>query len=527
MALALIAGTVPHPARAGAPPPRAVRLDWSRPGPPVDRFFDLAIGADYPGTLIRPDTQAQLKTAVNELGFRTIRFHAIFHDVLGTVQQRDGQIRYDWSGIDRLYDQLLASGIRPFVELGFTPSALRSSDQQIFWWKGNTSHPRPAPWRDLVRAFVEHLRERYGAEEVRGWRFEVWNEPNLDGFWERADQQAYFALYRDTALVLKAIDPGLQVGGPATAGAAWVPEFLAFARQTDTPVDFVTTHSYGVDGGFLDEDGKADTRLSADPLAVIRDVRNVRAQIDSSPYRGIPLYFTEWSTSYTPRDFVHDSYVSAAYILDRLAGTAGYAQAMSYWTFTDLFEEPGPPPTPFHGGFGLMNREGIRKPAWFAYKYLAALKGLRLASADSAVMAARDGQSLSAVAWDWQQPRQSVSNTPFFGRLHPSTPSRPLALELTGVPAGRYRLLVHRTGYRANDAFSAYIAMGKPASLNPRQLARLQAITADRPERQRLLRVSGRGVVRTTVAMRSNDVVLIRLVPVGPATRRGPAAPRR
>jgi xylan 1,4-beta-xylosidase len=129
--------------RAWAAPaaPRVVALDLAKTGGPVDRFFDLSVGSDYPGTLIRPDSQAQLKTAVDELGFRYIRFHAIFHDVLGTVKVQDGKIVYDWTKLDQLYDALLAKGIRPFVELGFTPDAMKTSEQTIFYWKGNSSHP--------------------------------------------------------------------------------------------------------------------------------------------------------------------------------------------------------------------------------------------------------------------------------------------------------------------------------------------------------------------------------------------------
>ena len=72
---------------------------------------------------------------------------------------------------------------------------------------------------------------------------------------------------------------------------------------------------------------------------------------------------------------MHDSYISAPYILSKLKGCEGLAQGMSYWTYSDLFEEPGPPTASFQGGFGLLNREGIRKPAFFAYKYLHALEG--------------------------------------------------------------------------------------------------------------------------------------------------------
>ncbi|MGC1300133.1 MAG: hypothetical protein WA869_34335 [Alloacidobacterium sp.] len=110
---------------------------------PVDRFFDLSVGSDYRGTLFRDDSQAQLKLVTAELGFRYIRFHAIFHDVLGTVHIENGKTLYDWKKIDHLYDDLLARHIKPFVELGFTPEALATSPNSIFYWHGNTSHPKP------------------------------------------------------------------------------------------------------------------------------------------------------------------------------------------------------------------------------------------------------------------------------------------------------------------------------------------------------------------------------------------------
>src|SRR6202453_4353010 len=125
---------------------RTIVVDLKDSTGPVDRFFDLSVGSDYPGTLIRDDSQTQLKLTVDELGFRYIRFHAIFHDVLGTVRIEDGKTVYNWSKIDQLYDDLLARHIRPFVELGFTPNALATSQNSIFYWHGNTSHPKPDGW---------------------------------------------------------------------------------------------------------------------------------------------------------------------------------------------------------------------------------------------------------------------------------------------------------------------------------------------------------------------------------------------
>lgn len=494
---------------------RLVTLDRAAASQPMDRFFDLSVGADYPGTTGRPENLAQLKTAVDELGFRYLRFHDIFHDVYGTVKKDGDKLVFDWTGIDRLYDAMLARGIKPFVELGFTPGVMKTSNLSIFYWKGNTSHPQPGPWVELVDAFVRHLVQRYGIEEVRTWPFEFWNEPNLKDFWERADQTAYFEFYARTARTIKKIDPRLQVGGPSTAGAAWVPEFLAYAKANDVPVDFVTTHSYGVTEGFLDEFGKSDRILATDPNSIIGDVRRNRQEIEASPFPGIPLYITEWSTSYNPRDKVHDSYVSAPWILTKLRATRGYAQAMSYWTYSDLFEEPGPPDAPFHGGFGLMTRDGVRKPSWFAYKYLNALRGNEVPSADDKVLAAVDGDKMSVLAWDWQHPDQKkASNGTFFGKPVPNGPAPAVKLALRNLKPGAYRLELRRSGYKANDAHTAYLEMGSPKQLDAAQLAKLQSLTQDLPEVKRTVNVGRNGLLNFTVPMRSNDITLLRLEPV-------------
>jgi xylan 1,4-beta-xylosidase len=369
----------------------------------------------------------------------------------------------------------------------------------------------PAQWAQLVEAFARHLEERYGKDEVHSWFFEVWNEPNLSGFWEGADQKAYFDLYDLTSTTLKRVDPQLRVGGPSTAGAAWVPEFLAHTRASGAPVDFVTTHTYGVDGGFLDEDGKSDTKLSPSPDAIVGDVRKVRGQIEASYKPGLPLYFTEWSTSYTPRDPVHDSYVSAAYILGKLKASEGQLQGMSYWTYSDLFEEPGPPTAPFEGGFGLMNPQGIRKPAWFAYKYLHELGDQQVQTLDPQSWVTRDANGVQVLAWDWQQPDQgNKSNRPYYTTVQPTHDGAPLTLDLKGLKPGSYAVQIYRTGFRVNDAQTAWLEMGKPKSLSSGQVAQLQALTQDKPELQSV-KVGAKGTASVRVPMRVNDVVLVKI----------------
>jgi xylan 1,4-beta-xylosidase len=517
--LAAIIGTlVPRVAESQGMQQRLIVANAAETTGPLDRFFDFSVGSDYPGTLIRDDSQAQLKLVVDELGFRYLRFHAIFHDILGTVRIENGTTVYDWTKVDELYDDLLARHIKPFVELGFTPKALATSENSIFYWHGNTSHPQPDGWHDLVDAFIRHIEERYGRDEVHTWFFEVWNEPNLSAFWEGGDQKAYFELYDLTAKTIKSIDPALRVGGPSTAGGEWIPEFLAHVKGSRAAVDFVSTHTYGVQDGFLDENGKSDIKLDPSPDAIIGDVRRVREQISASPFPRLPLYFSEWSTSYTPRDSVHDSYISAAYILAKLKASQGLVQGMSYWTYTDLFEESGPPTAPFQGGFGLLNPDGIRKPAYFAYKYLHALQGKSLATSDpQAMLSTRDGE-FAAVIWDFEQPEQKVSDRFFYTKVIPSHPAATVQFRVARLaPNAAYQLEVHRTGFRSNDAYTAYLEMGSPKPLTVAQIAHLNELSRDLPESDKVMRSGSTGTVEFTVPMNSNDVVLVKLKPVGEA----------
>ena len=487
-------------------------IDAAAPGKPRDRMGEFSVGADYPGTTIREDALAQLKTSRDELGFRYIRFHDIFHDDMGVYREVDGRPVYDWSRIDQLYDRFLVIGVKPFIELGFTPDAMKTSDQTLFYWKGNTSHPQPEKWAGLIDAFVRHLIDRYGAEEVRSWYFEFWNEPNLDGFWERADQAAYFDYYGRTVLAIKAVDSTLRVGGPSTAGADWVPEFLAYADQHQLPVDFVTTHTYGVEGGFLDEKGEGDNKLSRAPDAIVSDVRKVRSEIEASTRPGLPLFFTEWSTSYNPRDPIHDDYFGASYVLMKLRESEGLVQGMSYWAYSDLFEEPGPQTKPFDGGFGLMTPQGVRKPTFFAYKYLNSLGDRELATGDAQSIAALKGETVQVLAWRYELPDQPISNRPFFRQVREPAFAAPLRIEVRGLRPGVHAVSVRRVGFKANDAYTAYLEMGSPATLSDAQLGVLQALTQDEPETH-VVMVGADGRGQMDVPMRVHDVVMVEIEP--------------
>ncbi|MBB6142085.1 xylan 1,4-beta-xylosidase [Silvibacterium bohemicum] len=508
-ALALFAA--PLIAQSGLPP-REIVADVSHVAGPHSSTPLMTVGAGRANEGLRADWQQQLAVVQKEIGFRYLRFHGLLHDDMGVYDEdASGKPTYNFQYVDALYDALLALHIRPFVELSFMPAKLASGTKTVFWWKANVTPPKDMDkWNGLIRALLQHWRERYGEDEIAQWYYEVWNEPDLDGFWSGTQQQ-YLDLYRNTAEDVKSVCRRCRVGGPASAMDGLQPIWLKFIADNHVPADFLSTHTYGVIKGAFDADGKAGTVLDVSPDSIVKRVRGSRSVIDSSATPKLELHYTEWSTSYTPSDPIHDQYISAPFILQKLRETSPLAQSMSYWTFTDIFEESGPRFTPFHGGFGLINYQGIRKPSFFAYKWLAQLGSEDIESNDRQSWITKSGDgSVQALFWNYTAiaPPGDETNQVFYKQEQPSNPAPSADLKIEGLKSGRYRVNVYRTGYRQNDAYTAYLHMGSPRQLTRAQVAELQSAASGAPVETRDVDLKN-GVFTERFEMHQNDTVLV------------------
>ncbi len=313
----------------------------------AERLSQLRLGTDGTGGTggtIAAGFASALRLAREDLGVTMVRSHAILHDDNGVARRNsDGTLRFNFTAVDAIYDQLLQIGIRPVVELSFMPAALaRDPGQTVFSYRGIISPPRDwGEWRRLVHELAAHLVRRYGIDEVSGWAFEVWNEPNLAVFWPGTKQE-YLRLYDEAARAIKAVDRRLAVGGPATAAGEWIESIAAHAARTGAPLDFVSTHTYG--------------NLPLDARPALR----------RHGLHGTRIWWTEWGAGSTHFGQVHDSVLGAPFVLSGMHAAQGRLQALAYWVVSDHFEELGRPQRLFHNGFGLLSVGNLRKPRYWA-----------------------------------------------------------------------------------------------------------------------------------------------------------------
>lgn len=457
--------------------PASVNIDAAAPSHPFPHFWEETFGSGRAVLALRANYLHDLSSVHDNIGMRYVRFHAILLDDVGVYREDEhGNPEYNFTYVDEIYDGLLARGVRPFVEISFMPYALASNPKAIhpFWYKQNVSPPKDyAKWDALVRAFAQHLIDRYGIDEVSKWYFEVWNEPNIDFWAGEPKQETYFELYDHTARDVKAVSSRLRVGGPATSSAHWIPEFIQHVSQNHVPVDFISTHGYA-DDTVEDLFGTHEDIPMRD--RVCRAIAKVHNQIKDSSLPSLPLYWTEWNVpSYGDLDARDNWYVGPALARD-ISQCDGSVNMMSWWTFDDVFEEGGPKHEPFDGGFGLIAPGMIKKPSFYDFSLLHTLGTTRLANnADNVLVTRRADGTLVVAAWNLVDMDKLSEGKPI--TMH---------LNFIGVASGA-PVTIQRVDNTHGNPLTAYHTMGSPRYPTQAQIEAMNSSSAlPKPEHRRL-----------------------------------------
>jgi len=449
--------------RPVVPAAETIVVDAQAPAHEFPHFWEQTFGSGRAILSLRDSYRRDLRTVKQATGFGYVRFHGIFDDEAGVYGgDSAGKPLCNFSYVDQIYDGLLDNGVRPFVELSFMPEKLAAKPAIFpFWYKPDVSPPRDYDrWGDMIEAFTRHLVARYGADEIAQWYFEVWNEPNI-AFWAGDPREStYYQLYDATARAIKRVNPRFRVGGPSTAQAAWVDRFIQHCVQSNVPVDFASTHVYGNDTA--QNVFGTDEKIPRDQM-VYRAVKKVHDQIKASPRPDLPLIFSEYNASYMNEQKVTDSVFMGPWLAHNVAQCDGLTEMMSYWTFSDVFEEGGVVKRPFYGGFGLIAAGSIPKASFNAFRMLHELGIQRLALDSDEALATRTSDGRLAVAvWNYAPPGDNGT-------------AKQITLDLRGLARNQRHVRIEILDRDHGSSLEAWEAMGRPDFPSREQQRQLRA----------------------------------------------------
>lgn len=502
----VISSDVPA-AETDLPAPFPVRMTVNASRPlgelkPIWRFF----GADEPNYAYMKDG-SKLLGELGELRRGEVFFRT--HNLLTTgdgtpalkwgstnayTESAEGEPIYGWTIVDRIFDAYLASGVRPYAQIGFMPKALsvKPEPYQHAWtprakyeeiYTGWAFPPRDfAKWEELVFQWAKHCVEKYGAEEVARWYWETWNEPNIP-YWRGTRDEFYILHDRAIRAVRRAL-PTANVGGPDVAGGAggkFLGEFLTHCIQAGTPLDFISFHAKG-NPQFVD--GHVRMGLAAQ----LRDIDGAFRVIAGFPsLKNKPIIIGEsdpdgCAACQGPQlgyrnGTMYSSYTAASFARKHdLAARHGVnLEGALTWAFT--FEDQ-----PLFAGFRQLASGGIDLPVLNVFRMFAKMSGQRLdvqsdgalpldailkegvrGKPDVAALASIDGDKLCVLAWHYHD-----DDLP--------GPAAALELTLDHLPQSARAARVEHFSIDAthSNAYEAWKKLGSPAELTPDQRAALQ-----------------------------------------------------
>ncbi len=468
---------------AGEPAYR-ISVDAKQLGSAWSRFYEKMVAADHANTVLDTawgrNIQGALRKGHQLAGFRYVRFHGILDSDIGVYTEVNDKPVYDWARLDKVYDAIIAAGMRPFVEIGFTPPPLASNPAKTLHWynhaPANISPPKDwHRWMDLMAALVQHLEQRYGAEEVRRlWYFEIWNESS---WMYSLGMGGYNELYDYTVQGLVRGDPDIKVGGPAESGggsAVGITNLVDYCRKHNRKLDFVTYHTYGQ---------TSDTTLALSVSTQIFHEEMV-GTVKKIDFTG-DVFVTEWGASYSGAP-ARDTEISASFVAKtvHLIGTDNAPPSgFAYWTISDLYEE-------FDSGTNLAFREGnyglmlkgdprypdsydVAKPAFNAFRLLHMMGETRVATSGG-----RTGDGVNAVATlaaDGKALQLLLYNHVDGGQADPLASSL-VSIQFKNIPfaSGKIRVRHYLVDHTHSNAYYTFTQIGRPPQPTPSQWAELR-----------------------------------------------------
>lgn len=296
----------------------------------------------------------------NEMAVLKPKYVRIDHlyDLYDTVKKENGQLIFNWTELDKVVNQILASGAKPFLSLSYMPPAIAQN--------GDITAP-PVDWNDwstVVRETIQHYSGRQN-RNLENVAYEVWNEPDLFGNWRVGGKKDYRVLYQYAVIGANQVrnTNSFKIGGPSTTAPYenWVDGFLNYTVRNNLRIDFYSWHRYYLK-----------------PEKFLEDVDKIDTWLFQNAGYALPKFLTEWG-SVSENSSYHDSNFDGSHLV------ATVRQLIQRVDLAFVFEiKDGPPPTDkkYWGRWGLLTHEKAgtieKKPKYYALQLLNRMTGNRV-----------------------------------------------------------------------------------------------------------------------------------------------------
>lgn len=427
---------------------------------PLPRTWQQIINIGPASDILQAELQNHIRIMQKNLHFRYARFWNIFSDSM-RIQERPDEEKYNFHRLDMVIDFLLDTGMKPFFNLGSRPKRIFQTVFRAVDIIEESEMVRSLEeYGALLRQFLRHIIDRYSAEEVQTWKFEIWNNENQ--VWKNG-KISFFKYFSYLYGIIKSELPEIQTGGFGLPIDQYQ-DMLCRWKKESCQLDFLTFYCFPY-RRYMEND-KIVTRYCTQDQFLLQSVRELKSFLKKEGYRELPVYFTEWNSTISSRSYANDSCWKGAYIIKNVTEILGMVDGIGYWILSDFYADSADCRGILNGGPGLLTREGYAKPACYAFNFLGRLGREQILRGKNYLIS-RSGKNRyemichNYIKFDYQYYLKEEYEIPpeqlrgYYG----SEEKAVLCFQLQGIDNGNYTLRMHRVNEHSGSILDEWICL--------------------------------------------------------------------
>lgn len=386
---------------------------------------------------------------LKNIGVEMIRTREISAKSLGTYNRDDpetGKPVYNWAKLDTLFDILVRKyHFIPNVTLESTPPALARKGTPTNKHCNRWPPSNYAKWSKYIEAFMDHIVDRYGKEEVQKWYWEIWNEPMAEHYYKGTPEE-FLMIAESTYSALERVEKrhGINLKIGLTSGGQWVNNYvLEYLKEKHKLylIDHYSEHFYFG---------------ACTPLRLITErIDKMKRLLKEYPSIGqCELGCTEWNCNSMGGKLAQSPWNAACAVKTvKLMLDAG----LDYTTFFSYHDFRYSDKTPTFNSLSMIALNGVPKPVYNAFTFLNELKGGRRLKVQSS------NDPIDGIAVLMPDGAIRILITNFDEDISRQPYNTKVTLNITGTSLKAYRCIRHwAADNKYGNSYGKWLDMGQP-----------------------------------------------------------------
>ena len=370
--------------------PEEIRIQAGE-GQEYRKSWNMILNAGNAYNLSRANLQYHILYLAEQLGFRYVRIWNLFSRKM-MVRKKEGDYNYNFDMVDTMLDFLVEHNLKVFIDFGKRPETAVSDEQKMVYYEEDyIDFQGQGEWENLFHAFLRHIISRYGKEEAGQWIYEFTEDMRRDRGYFTDGKETLDSLFVSCHRIIRTYLPQARIGGISQAvmeGNDRIAQWLSYCADKGCTPDFISVVVFPYRQ--MEEDGTEFARRLMDDTQVFRQLEQFQARLALMGFGSVPLYITEWNQSVSNRNYLNDSCFRAAYAVRMVNACWNKADMMGIWMGSDWVSSYYDTARIANGGSGIITKDNIRKPVFYALQFLNRL-GNRFLKKGSGYIATTDG----------------------------------------------------------------------------------------------------------------------------------------